>query len=411
MPHDVAIALNGTSVGNLVFTGQKKGRLSVNLPPGLLLDGTNTLTLTAQGGPYDTSLVDYVRIDYPHSYVADSDKLKFTGRAGAELKIAGFENPPAAVLDITNPDQPVALTPQILSNQASSNQASSNGKYTLGIQVPWTTTNATAPIRHTLLALADDRVASPAGIHANHPSHWHSAQSGSEIVMVTHEDFASALPPIVRAHQAEGKSSAVVPVNDLYDEFNFGEHSPYAIRDFLQTASTAWHAAPKYLLLNGRASLDPRDYLGFGHLDFVPTRIVPTTGLMTASDDWFSDYNDSGMPTIATGRLPVATADEAKTGRLVLDSSALRNQLQASRQELAQKATAILTPDQQQKLAALPAMAQTQRQASPQTMPEAWPMLHAASQLGLIAPPARGERMGMGAGSRPAPGTAPAAQN
>jgi hypothetical protein len=164
-----------------------------------------------------------------------------------------------------------------------------------------------------LLALADDRVASPAGIHANHPSHWHSAQSGSEIVMVTHEDFASALPPIVRAHQAEGKSSAVVPVNDLYDEFNFGEHSPYAIRDFLQTASTAWHAAPKYLLLNGRASLDPRDYLGFGHLDFVPTRIVPTTGLMTASDDWFSDYNDSGMPTIATGRLPVATADEAKT--------------------------------------------------------------------------------------------------
>ena len=65
----------------------------MNLPPGLLLDGTNTLTLTAQGGPYDTSLVDYVRIDYPHSYVADSDKLKFTGRAGAELKIAGFENP------------------------------------------------------------------------------------------------------------------------------------------------------------------------------------------------------------------------------------------------------------------------------------------------------------------------------
>jgi len=308
LPHDVAIALNGTSVGNLVFTGQKKGRLSVNLPPGLLLDGTNTLTLTAQGGPYDTSLVDYVRIEYRHSYVADSDKLKFTGRAGAELKIAGFENPPAAVLDITDPDQPVALTPQILSNQASS-----NGKYTLGIQVPWTTTNATAPIRHTLLALADDRVASPAGVRANHPSHWHSAQSGSEIVMVTHENFASALPPLIRAHQAEGKSSAVVPVNDLYDEFNFGEHSPYAIRDFLQTASTAWHTAPKYLLLNGRASLDPRDYLSFGHLDFVPTRIVPTTGLMTASDDWFSDYNDSGMPTIATGRLPVATADEAKT--------------------------------------------------------------------------------------------------
>ena len=73
-----------------------------------------------------------------------------------------------------------------------------------------------------------------------------------------------------------------------------------------------WHTAPQYLLLNGRASLDPRNYLGFGHLDFVPTKIIASTGLMTASDDWFSDFNDSGMPTIATGRLPVSTSAEAQ---------------------------------------------------------------------------------------------------
>lgn len=302
VPHDVTIALNGTTAGTLAFTGQDQGRLSVNLPPGVLLEGNNTLTLTAQGGQYDSSLVDYVRIVYPHSYVADSDALTFTGRAGDELKITGFDNAPVAVLDITNPDQPVELTPQVSSN---------NGKFTLGVQVPWTTTNASAQTRHTLLALAGNRIASPAGIRSNHPSHWHGPQSGSEIVMVSHEDFAAALPPLVQAHQAEGKSSVIVPVNDLYDEFTFGEHSPYAIRDFLQTASKAWHTAPKYLLLNGRASLDPRNYLGFGHLDFVPTKIVPTTSLMTASDDWFSDFNDSGMPTIATGRLPVATKDEA----------------------------------------------------------------------------------------------------
>jgi uncharacterized repeat protein (TIGR01451 family) len=313
VPHDVAIALNGTTVGNLVFTGQKKGRLRVNLPPGVLLDGSNALTITAQGGPYDTSLVDYVLIQYPHSYMSDSDKLKFTGRAGDELKVAGFENAPVAVLDITNPDQPVALTTQVSSNQVSSD---GNGKYTLEVQVPWTTTNGT-PTIHTLLALAGDRVASPAGINANHPSDWHSARAGSEIVMVSHEDFAGALPPLIRVHQAEGKSSAVVPVTDLYDEFTFGEHSPYAIRDFLQTASTAWHTVPKYLLLNGRASLDPRDYLGFGHLDFVPTMIVPTPVMMTASDDWFSEFgsesNGTATPTIATGRLPVATAAEATT--------------------------------------------------------------------------------------------------
>jgi hypothetical protein len=33
---------------------------------------------------------------------------------------------------------------------------------------------------------------------------------------------------------------------------------------------------------------------------------------MTASDDWFSDFKDNGMPTIATGRLPASTIAEAK---------------------------------------------------------------------------------------------------
>jgi len=100
-------------------------------------------------------------------------------------------------------------------------------------------------------------------------------------------------------------------IDDLYDEFSFGEHSPVAIREFLRNATKVWATPPHYLLLNGRASVDPRNYLGFGHLDFVPTRIVPTPSLMTASDDWFSDFNDTGMPTIATGRFPVSTTDEA----------------------------------------------------------------------------------------------------
>ena len=131
--------------------------------------------------------------------------------------------------------------------------------------------------------------------------------------MVTYGPFASALAPLVNAHQAEGKSSAVVIVNDLYDEFNFGERSPFAIKHFLQAASVYWKTPPTYLLLNGRASLDPRNYLGLGNLDLVPTRIVASTSLMTASDDWFSDFTDNGMPTIATGRLPVGTVDDATT--------------------------------------------------------------------------------------------------
>jgi uncharacterized repeat protein (TIGR01451 family) len=306
VPHDVSISLNGTTLGDLTFTGQEKGRFQVSIPTGLLLEGNNTLEFTSQDGTYDYSLVQSIRITYPHSYAPDADELVFTGRPGDELKLTAFSQASVAVLDITDPNQLVQLTPQVTPDP------SSRTGYVIAIQVPWSTTNPTAVRYHTLVAVADSRVATAAGIRQNHPSHWHSAQGGSEIVMVTPKEFAGALNPVVAAHQAEGKSSSIVLIDDLYDEFNFGQHSPLAIRDFLQTAVRVWQSAPRYLLLNGRASFDPRNYLGFGHLDLVPTKIIATTGLMTASDDWFSDFTDSGMPTIATGRLPVSTATEAQ---------------------------------------------------------------------------------------------------
>ncbi len=300
-PHDVQVALNGTVLGNITFTGQGKGQMNLAVPPGVLLEGNNTVTLTAQNGDYDASLVQLICIRYPHTYQADSDELKFTGRAGDELKLRGFSKAPV-ILDITDPSHPVELTPEVGRNSDASEFA---------LQVPWNTTNAVAAPRHTLLAVASGRIASPNAVLANHPSHWHAAQPGADIAMVTYEPFASTLTPLVRAHRAEGKSSAVVSISDLYDEFTFGEHSPLAIRRFLQSAVKNWKKAPTYLLLNGRASLDPRNYLGFGHLDLVPTRIVQTSNLMTASDDWFPDFTDTGMPTIATGRLPVGTVEES----------------------------------------------------------------------------------------------------
>ena len=300
-PHDVTVAVNGTTVGDVVFTGQVKGQFGVDIPAGVLQPSSNTVTLTAQNGDYDTSLVDAIRITYPHRYVADSDQLKFTGRPGEGIKVTGFASLPA-VLDITDPNRPVQLSPV---------STVRNGDYEIGIQVPFTSSKRVG--EHTLLAVATSRVMPAAGVWPNHPSHWHSVQAGSDIAIVTHGEFASALVPLVQAHQKEGKSSVIIPIGDLYDEFTFGEHSPYAIRQFLQTAKKSWNKAPKYLLLNGRASLDPRNYLGLGNLDLVPTRIIPTASLMTASDDWFSDFNDSGMPSIATGRLPVSTMDEATT--------------------------------------------------------------------------------------------------
>ena len=302
-PHDVEVMLNGSPIGNVTFTGQDQGHLSVTVSPTLLREGLNTVTLAAQNGDYDTSLVQSIRITYPELYVADSDQLIFTGRSGDEIMLSGFTSAPT-VLDITNPAHPILVFGEISSNES---------QFSVALQVPWTRTSFQASPVHTLLALGSDRISSPVSLSQHMPSRWHAPQRGADIVMVTYGDFAASLAPLVQAHQGEGKSSVIVPISDLYDEFNFGEHSPWAIREFLQMASKYWKNRPAYLMLNGRASSDPRNYLGMGDLDLVPTAIVPAGGLMTASDDWFSDFSDTGLPSIATGRLPVSTKNEAST--------------------------------------------------------------------------------------------------
>jgi len=133
------------------------------------------------------------------------------------------------------------------------------------------------------------------------------------MVVITHPSLAAAVSPLVDLRRKQGYSVSVVQTDDIYDEFSFGEHSPQAMRDFLQAATANWTTKPGYLLLNGDASVDPRNFLGFGDFDFVPTRIIPTPHLMTASDDWFSDFNNIGLPTLATGRLAVRTPADGQT--------------------------------------------------------------------------------------------------
>ncbi|MGA8806747.1 MAG: C25 family cysteine peptidase, partial [Thermoanaerobaculia bacterium] len=69
--------------------------------------------------------------------------------------------------------------------------------------------------------------------------------------------------------------------------------------------------APGAFMLLGDASIDPRNYLGIGAFDYVPTKLVPTALLRTASDDWFVDFNNDGIADIPVGRIPVRTPADA----------------------------------------------------------------------------------------------------
>jgi hypothetical protein len=113
--------------------------------------------------------------------------------------------------------------------------------------------------------------------------------------------------------EAQGYRVALVDIEDVYDEFNFGNKSPQAIKDFLAYAKSNWSQSPRFALFVGDASYDPKNYLGAGSADVVPTKLIDTAFLETATDDWFADFNDDGIAELAVGRLPVNNLSEASS--------------------------------------------------------------------------------------------------
>jgi hypothetical protein len=221
--------------------------------------------------------------------------LKFTVQGGSEVSIDGFSSLKIRVIDITDPDGVVWVTGR---------EKSRAGGYEITFRVPGSG-------KRTLLALTDERVKEPATITANQPSFWHQHRKGYDLVMISHRDFLESLRPLKNLRESQGLAVALVDVEDLYDEFSFGNKTPQALRDFLSLSKRQWRKAPRFVLLVGDASFDPRNYLGLGDFDFVPTKLIDTAYLETASDDWFVDFNGDGLPGMAVGRLPVQTVKEA----------------------------------------------------------------------------------------------------
>lgn len=161
------------------------------------------------------------------------------------------------------------------------------------------------------MGLADDQARQVAAITSNRPSDLRSGEHAADLVIVTHRDFLESVKPLQSLRESQGLRVAVVDVEDVYDEFNYGDKSPQAIKDFLAFAKANWRTAPRFALFVGDASLDPKNHLGRGDSDFVPTRLIDTLLMETASDEWLADFDGDGLAEMALGRLPVRTAGEA----------------------------------------------------------------------------------------------------
>ncbi len=300
--HQTKVLLNNNEIG--IINGADKTSMSgtFTFSTAFLQEGANSLRLltlnNVPGAPADVSLFTSVRVNYARRYLASQNQLSFYVPNYKNSYAENFSSANIRVFDLTNSDTPVLITGLPVEQ--------SNGGYRV---------NLPANRGRVMFAVEDSAISTPVSVTANSPSTLSTVAHNAELVIISHRSLKTQADTWLDYRRSQGMSGEVVDIEDIYDEFNYGVLNADCIRDFLFYAKNNWQTVPKYVLIIGDATYDPRNYFGNGG-NLVPTRLVDTVYSEVGSDDTLADFNNDGLAEIAVGRIP---ARDAATVTLALN--------------------------------------------------------------------------------------------
>lgn len=300
--HRTEVTLNGTSLGDVVWDGQKPIIHSFDISQSLL-KGENTITFEEAANPgvvVDSVYVNWVELDYYKNFAAEGDRLKFRARGTGThtFSISNFSHPAIMVFDVSNPQRVRRLNNPAVTLSGDkytlkfSDDISGEAEY-LAIAIP---TTKTIPF-----------------IFQTTPLTLKSKDNGADYLIITHDSFKDAMLPLAQHREKQGYRVKIVTTQEIYDEFSGGIFTPLAIKDFLRYAYENWKGpAPEFVLLVGDANVDYKDNWETGQINYVPVYVVDTSIVgETPSDHWFVTVaGDDPLPDMFIGRIPAKTAGE-----------------------------------------------------------------------------------------------------
>ncbi len=308
-------------VDSLVWVGLGERIATRTMPGSAVTPGlTNRIRLMGYGGGgVAGSLTNFNWFDITHGrrYRAIADYLEChssTASGPALFRVGGFSLADSLrVYDVTDSTAPVRLV-------LDPGQVKPDGP---GFSAEWEDTVA-AGRPHRYVAFRAARTLPDAYVTRVDRRRLTAAPPGGRVdyVVVTHEAFEPALAPLLALRQSQGLSVMVAPAQAVYDEFDGGRKSPYAIRRFLRFAYNNWGS--RFVLLVGDGTQDPLYHSGQPGADYLPAPYIqgPVTTSQGAevvnSDLWYVWCLNGGCgpgpqyPDLYVGRLPVSRPQEAQ---------------------------------------------------------------------------------------------------
>ena len=314
--HYTLLYLNENLVEEAVWPSRTEHPIKVDVPQSYLVEGVNTLRLAASLGPttngitlsWNLIFVNWFGIDYIDTYVAENDQLLFSGQSGEwDFKVTGFSTDTVELYEVTDPWNVRRVISTSLDASAS-DVAAPLTSYDLRFH------QALAG-ETKYLALSRANRLTPESIVEEKPSNLHAMTNGADWIMITHSSFMTGVLPLATWRSEQGYRTAVIEVQDIYDEFNGGLIDPEAIHNFLAYAYQNWQPpAPQYVLLMGDGHYDFRNNLKRNVPFFVPPYLAqadPWQGETAADNRYVTVSGSDTFPDMYLGRITVRTPEEA----------------------------------------------------------------------------------------------------
>ncbi|MBC7545477.1 MAG: DUF11 domain-containing protein [Candidatus Sericytochromatia bacterium] len=296
----VTVALNGTQIGDLRWSGQSYLDTTVGCANTLLRPGANTLTVALAndtGTAIPVAYVDRFDVTYWRTTAAAAGTLtgQFAQSGGSTWRLDGFATAPL-LYDLTEPKHPVRLNDAAFAGTAA------------------TLTETDAAPAHTYWAGEESAAGQPDIQGFTYSDDLHGSTSGTDYLIITPTAFRAEADRLAMHRSTQNLQTRVVTLESIYDEFSGGDPDPQAIRRFLRWAVTNWPSpAPSYVVLFGDGHFDFRNYYGTSKPVMMPPLLLNSTevGAVSNENGFASVIGDDDLPDLMVGRLPADTLESA----------------------------------------------------------------------------------------------------
>lgn len=299
--HGLSVALNSTTAGQINFQGE--GWQVFSLPVrGDLNDGLNVLYLRQT--VKSTLSLDWFEVEYVRRLTLDRGELKFAAplwSLPAEFTLGGVPaDERLDIFEVSDPFRPARITDYALDAAT----GAARFQDTLSVVEP-----------HSYVAVVPTRWKRPVSITvAQQRDDLRAVAHGADYIIISPREFADAAEELALWRGSDDRfgaplKTAVVFVEDIYDQFSWGLFDPTAIRDFVKYAFERWNPAPVFVVLLGDGTYDYKNNTGLSPGNWIP----PYEEGESTLDEWYVRVRgNDDLPDLAIGRLSVRTTAEAR---------------------------------------------------------------------------------------------------